>query len=306
MTMVSVIVPSYNHARFLPRRLESIYGQDYADFEVILLDDCSTDNSGEIIGKYKDHPRTAHVVFNETNSGSAFTQWKKGIALAKGKYIWIAESDDFCELNFLSVAVPLLEKGNDLFYSKTVRVLEDDSVMTNNPNYWFRDVSPERWEKDFENDARIEVRDFLFKKCVINNASAVVFRNEKRIFNYLDRVSGMYYSGDWLFWIQYLLDSTTICYSTKTTNYFRTHPGVTRVQTPFKRNPEILDIYRFIVRQPLSEGKRKMLAQYFFDTHIFKGGKREIGKNLLLAMRMSFASLRFVGPWFRYYFSGAK
>lgn len=302
MTCVSVIVPAYNHARFLPRRLESIYGQNFTDFEVIILDDCSTDNSREIISTYKDHPRTAHVIFNDTNSGSAFSQWKKGIALAKGKYIWIAESDDFCELNFLSVAVPLLEKGNDLFFSKTVRVTEDDSLMLNNPNYWFRDVTPERWEKDFENDAQAEVRDFLFRKCVINNASAAVFRNEPRIFSYLDQVSGMFYSGDWLFWIQYLLGSKKVCYSIQTKNYFRTHPGVTRVQTPHKRNPEILKIYRFVVAQPLSKGSRSMLAQYYFDQHIVKYPKRSILKNLSLAMRMCLTSMRFIGPWFRYYF----
>jgi len=302
MELVSVIIPSYNHARFLRQRLESIYNQTYTDFEVILLDDCSADNSRDIISTYSSHPRTAHIILNDKNSGSTFTQWRKGISLAKGRYIWIAESDDFCELNFLEIAVPLLDKGNDLFYSKTVRVLEDGSVMTNNPNYWFRDMNPQRWESDFEADAREEVRNVLFAKCVINNASAVVFRNEKRLNAYLDKVDGMYYSGDWLFWIQYLLGSQRLVYSTRTVNYFRTHPGVTRVQTPAKRNPEMLRIFRFIMREPLSKGKRKFLAAYFFDNHIFKGTKREIGRNLILAVRMCFVSIRFVGPWFSYYF----
>lgn len=301
--LVSVIVPSYNHGRFLEKRLLSIYNQKYIDFEVILLDDCSTDDSREILEKYRAHPKTTHVVFNEVNSGSTFTQWRKGISLARGKYIWIAESDDYCDLSFLEVATEVLGKGSDLFYSKSVRIDEKGEEITHNPYHWYNDISTTRWLSDYDNDAREEVREFLFKKCIINNASAVVFKNEPRIFRYLDVVNGMFYSGDWLFWIQYLLDSGRISYSTKTNNFFRTHAGVTRLKTPVKRNPEILRIYKYIGQQPLSEKNRDMLAQYFFDTHIFKGAKREVGKNLILAFRMCFSSWRFIGPWFRFYFA---
>ncbi len=305
MELVSVIIPNFNHARFLSQRLESVYNQSYPHFEVIILDDSSSDDSRTIIESYRDHPRTAHIVFNDTNSGSAFAQWKKGIAQAKGKFIWLAESDDFCDLNFLETALSRLSEGFDLFFAKTIRVEEDGSIMTKNPYHWFLDISPERWLSDFENDAKAEVRDVLFKKCAINNASAVVFRNHQRIFRYLDELDGMFYAGDWLFWIQYLLESDRMCYSIKTTNYFRTHPGVTRLKTPERRNSEILHIYKFIVRQTLSKGKRNDLAQYFFDMHIYKGTNRELGRNTVLAFRMCLSSLRFVGPWVRYYFTRA-
>ena len=52
MLFVSIIVPNFNYAKYLPQRLDSIFGQTYQDFEVILLDDCSTDNSREIIEQY--------------------------------------------------------------------------------------------------------------------------------------------------------------------------------------------------------------------------------------------------------------
>ena len=306
MDLISVIVPSFNHARFLEQRLTSIFNQTYSNFEVIILDDCSSDNSRDIINQYSNHLNTSHIVFNEQNSGSPFTQWKKGISLAKGKYIWIAESDDHCELNFLEVATGKLTEEFDLFYSKTTRIKEDGSVMINNQYRWYGDISETRWLYDFENDAKDEVRDVLFTKCIINNASAVVFRNEKRIFSYLEEVSGMYYSGDWLFWVLYLLDSKRLCYSVKTVNYFRTHPAVTRNQSPPKRNPEILRIFKFIVQHPLSKGKRKFLAGYFFDKHIFKGNKRELGRNVPLVIRMCFVSSLFIRSWFRYYFGNIK
>ena len=88
---VSVIVPCYNHAPYLKQRIESILNQTYQNFELILLDDVSPDESGEILLSYKDHPKVSHCIINERNSGSTFHQWNKGIALAQGELIWIAE-----------------------------------------------------------------------------------------------------------------------------------------------------------------------------------------------------------------------
>jgi len=92
MPAVSVIVPNYNHARFLRRRVETILAQTFQDFELILLDDCSTDDSRSVLRQYSSDPRV-RLEFNEVNSGSTFKQWNKGVRLAQGKYIWIAESD---------------------------------------------------------------------------------------------------------------------------------------------------------------------------------------------------------------------
>ena len=96
MPTVSVIVPNYNHARYLRQRIESVLGQTYQDFEVILLDDCSTDESRSVLGEYAKDPRV-RIEFNEKNSGSTFKQWNKGVRLARGEYIWIAESDDYAD-----------------------------------------------------------------------------------------------------------------------------------------------------------------------------------------------------------------
>lgn len=75
---VSVIIPNYNHAPYLKERIESVTGQEYDDIEVILLDDCSGDNSREIIERYRSHPKVSQVIFNEKNSGTTFAQWKRG------------------------------------------------------------------------------------------------------------------------------------------------------------------------------------------------------------------------------------
>jgi glycosyltransferase involved in cell wall biosynthesis len=107
---VSVIVPNYNHARYLRQRIDSVLGQTYRDFEVILLDDCSTDESRSIISEYENHPKV-RIELNDKNSGSPFKQWNKGVRLAHGKYVWIAESDDYADERLLERLVSMLEEG---------------------------------------------------------------------------------------------------------------------------------------------------------------------------------------------------
>src|ERR1700722_2974587 len=100
MPKVSVIIPNYNHAPYLRQRIDTVLGQTLQDFELILMDDCSTDDSRSIIAEYANDPRI-RIELNKKNSGGTFKQWKKGIALAQGEYVWIAESDDYSDRRFL-------------------------------------------------------------------------------------------------------------------------------------------------------------------------------------------------------------
>ena len=96
--LVSVILPNYNHAKYLDERIQSILNQTYCNFELIILDDCSPDNgaSKAVIERYRGNAHISHIIYNERNGGLTFQQWHKGIELARGNLIWIAESDDKC------------------------------------------------------------------------------------------------------------------------------------------------------------------------------------------------------------------
>ena len=100
LPLVSIIVPNYNHAKYLSARMDSILNQTFQDFEVIILDDCSTDNSRTVIDSYRDCEKVSNIVYNEVNSGSPFIQWNRGVSLARGSLIWIADTDDFCQIEF--------------------------------------------------------------------------------------------------------------------------------------------------------------------------------------------------------------
>jgi glycosyltransferase involved in cell wall biosynthesis len=221
--IVSVIVPNFNHARFLPKRFESIWQQSFQNFEVIVLDDCSTDNSKEIIENYRNHPKIAQIVYNTKNSGSPFKQWKKGIKLAKGKLIWIAESDDFAEPTFLEKMVALLENGNGLAYCRSSDVDENGNVKSN--SFWADGLDENRWKSNYQNSGTDEIKNYLVYRCTIPNASACVF--QKKLAPLHCGFDKMRYCGDWLFWIK-LLENSTVAFDANTLNHFRHHQQSTR------------------------------------------------------------------------------
>lgn len=216
--MISVIIPNYNHAPYLKRRIESILTQTYQDFELILLDDCSTDDSAVILNSYKSHPKVTQVVINDINSGSPFKQWNKGFELAKGEYIWIAESDDWCEATLLETLVNPLQNNETLVMAICQSLLVDDCGLI-----LYR-TSTNKVEQIF--DGKEYVTKNLFGDTNIVNAGMVVFRK-----SILDRIDDQYMklkgAGDWMFWAQIALKGD-IFVSCKNLNYcFRHNETVT-------------------------------------------------------------------------------
>ena len=170
--LVSVIIPNYNHASFLHDRIESVLNQTFKDFEIILLDDRSTDNSLDILHQYKNHPKVKHFEVNNKNSGSVFKQWVKGTNLAKGKYTWIAESDDVAHPEFLEKMVNFAEQKDNLglVFCKS-RVIDENSLKLS------KVLQPPQNESHFEINGEEEVSKYIIKKLSIQNASSVVFKS---------------------------------------------------------------------------------------------------------------------------------
>lgn len=93
MPLISVIVPVYNVERYLPACVESILGQTYANMEVLLIDDGSTDMSGEICDRYALRDRHCKVVHQKNQGVSAARN--AGLAMANGEYIGFVDGDDY-------------------------------------------------------------------------------------------------------------------------------------------------------------------------------------------------------------------
>lgn len=218
MVKVSIILPNYNHASFLRQRIESILNQRFQDFELIILDDCSTDNSKAIIEEYKSHPRISQIIYNENNSGSTFSQWEKGITIAKGDYIWIAESDDYCEPTLLDELVtPLL---NDI----TIHLSFCQSVLISSETNEILDLTKTQYLSEVL-DGKTFIKNHLFATNEILNASMVVFRKNV-VTSFPESFSKMKYCGDWYMWVNLCLKGK-IFISGKYLNYYRRHNNST-------------------------------------------------------------------------------
>lgn len=211
MPEISIIIPSYNHARFLKQRIDSILAQSFQDFEIIFLDDHSRDESKEIIDLYKDYPQVSHIIFNKTNSGSPFSQWEKGILLAKGNWIWIAESDDYAEPDFLETLI-----ANALSYPN-IGISYCGSHYVNDTGEKGKE---ENWHKEsFYRKGTDEIHDTVCIVCPIPNVSSALIRKDMA----LDHIYGLnkYTAcGDWIFYTR-VLHYSDIIFTDRRLNYFR-------------------------------------------------------------------------------------
>jgi len=113
MPLISVIIPTFNRAREVRRAIQSVLDQSFCDFELLVMDDGSTDNTLEIVSSFKD-PRI-HYETAENSGGPAIPR-NRGIRLAKAKYIAFLDSDDWWEPKKLEKSFKELELGADIVY----------------------------------------------------------------------------------------------------------------------------------------------------------------------------------------------
>ena len=210
---ISVIVPNYNHAPYLQERIDSILHQTYQDFELILLDDCSSDNSHDIIESYRSNPHVTQIVYNEQNSGTPFLQWNKGIKLAKGEWIWIAESDDWADLNFLETTMQLAMEHPDcgVIYAMS-------RYMQNGELKWAPKCDG---TTHLYSGEKFNCEHLLFGNQIMN-VSMMVFRKE--LYEHVNPESfvNMHLCGDWMCYTQ-LCKQTHVAHINTLLSYYRVH-----------------------------------------------------------------------------------
>jgi len=161
--------------------------------------------------------------FNEKNSGSTFKQWNKGVRLARGKYIWMAESDDYAEPQFLEKLVSRLDSdSNTLFCScRSWRVSSSGEIIRSLDSY-LAQLDTQRWTADFWADGREECRKYFVRGNTAPNASSVLFRKEV-----YEQVGGadesLVFCGDWKVWASMALTGGRVAYVGEPLTYHRSH-----------------------------------------------------------------------------------
>lgn len=252
--LITVIIPNYNHAAYLKQRIDSVLNQTYKNIEVFLLDDCSSDSSRDILWSYKSSPFVKEIIMNEQNSGSTFKQWEKGFGLAKGQYIWVAESDDYCDIHFLETLV-------DKLVDNKIAIVYSNSHFVDSQNKFIKKAKGRGYTRYSGNDF---IREKMGCGNTIVNASAVIFSKKC-----LSKIPNGYHNykagGDYLFWI-YLAEQGDVISVHQPLNYFRQHnqkvtPNAAKTGLVFS---EILKIFSYLQNQGYLNGWREHIAHGYF------------------------------------------
>ncbi len=125
--LVSIITPSYKTAKFIKETINSVIAQTYTNWEMLIVDDCSNDETKEIVDSFKD----ARIKYfeNENNQGAAISR-NKALKMAKGKWIAFLDSDDLWEPNKLEKQVFFMEKNNYNFsYTRYIQIDENSKPI---------------------------------------------------------------------------------------------------------------------------------------------------------------------------------
>lgn len=273
---LSVVVPNYNYEKFLYQRIYSILYQKEKIFELIILDDCSKDNSKELIDQIVEKLQpyiNIRKIYNTTNSGSAFKQWEKGFSNATGDYVWISEADDYCTEQFLTTVLKPLKKDKDITisYCDTAFIDRDGKII-------LKTIIPEidilksgHWDKPFIENGEKEIKKYAYLNCTIANVSSVVFKNDDYSKEFLTS-STFKQAGDWLFYVN-IMKKGKIAFSNKICNFYRVHGN--NVTSTTKKAAHFTEIKR--VHEEISkmyklnrEQKKQIKERYKFLERVWE------------------------------------
>lgn len=163
---VSVIIPTYNSARYLPEALESVLNQTYSDFEVLVMDDGSTDETTEVVKPYLDDHRVAYHAMEHRGGRRAFND---GVAIAKGTIIGQCDADDRLAPNKLALQMKLFDESPDigLVYSDMASIDEHGNIIMDPSNRYQRyegSVTERLIERNFVPGPTSLIRKSIFQK----------------------------------------------------------------------------------------------------------------------------------------------
>jgi glycosyltransferase involved in cell wall biosynthesis len=250
---VSIAVPNYNYARHMPERLASIFQQTHPVRDILVLDDCSMDDSLETINTVAEEwGRQVHLSVNEANSGSVFKQWRAAADMAVGEYLWIAEADDLCVPNFLSEMLAIMARDPDVAFAFSDSSTIDADGTPLWPTYkpYYSSVEPDALSRTQVYDGREFVERYLSVKNLILNVSAVLWRR-KALLEAMDaceaELKDFKMAGDWRLYLQALsVIGARVGYCAETLNTHRRHRGsVTHSLDAHKHVAEIAACHTF-------------------------------------------------------------
>ena len=225
--LVSVVVASYNHAEFLEQRMESLIRQTYQDIEIIVIEDCSTDNSLEVLRKYETNPKVKLIV--RENNGGWVAVSNQGIEMSSGEFIIFANCDDDCDPRMIERLVEGMKTNPTAGISFCRSLLVDEQNRVIGDDYAIREPA---FRVRCANDTLLtkkEMSRFLLCSCVIPNLSAALIKKE--CFARLGNLTSAYRAcSDWDLFFR-IVTRYDVAYVSEPLNKFRQHSTTIRSAT---------------------------------------------------------------------------
>ncbi|WP_215766830.1 glycoside hydrolase family 99-like domain-containing protein [Gluconobacter cerinus] len=268
---ISVVVPSYNYARYLEARLVSIFTQTFPVLEIIVLDDASEDDSIEVaVGAAAEWGRDVRIIKGRRSSGSVFAQWQKALQQAQGEWVWIAEADDLCDPHFLEKLVHAVHQCPNAVMAFCDSRSIDETGAPLSASY--QPYCVEAAGNLLEHDGQFSGRDFLqtclSERNLVLNVSGAIFQRtamQAALRTCKKDLKTLKVAGDWRVYLE-LLDSPDVgvVYVSDAMNIHRRHQSSsTHTLNPTAHLEEINFMHElFAKRLPFSQERLEKQALY--------------------------------------------
>jgi glycosyltransferase involved in cell wall biosynthesis len=267
--LVSVVVASYNHAEFLEKRMESLINQTYQDLEILVIDDCSPDNSLEVLRRYESHPKVKLVA--RENNGGWVTVSNQGIEMSAGEFVIFANCDDDCDPHMIESLVDAMKANPTagIAFCRSLLVDEHDRVLGD--DFSIREASfRARCSMDTLLTQK-EISHFLLHSCVIPNLSAALIKKE--CFSAIGNLSPAYRAcSDWDLFFR-IATRYDVAYIAKPLNRFRQHDTTIRSLTKGRATYEeffrvLLEQIRLLDLTFIERCRFRTRVMYLWGTHL--------------------------------------
>ena len=214
--IVSIVIPTYNHSNFLSKALESVLDQTYKNWEVIIIDNNSTDDTNKVINQYND-PRIKYLKIN--NDGVIAKSRNLGIKEAKGEWIAFLDSDDWWTKDKLEVCLSKICKNVDFIHHATEYVIKSKSFFKK------KIIKGREFKKPILNDLLIGT---ITKGSQISNSSVIVRKNILIKIGGLNENKILVGSDDYDTWLRIAQVTDQFLYINKKLSYYLFHDGNTQ------------------------------------------------------------------------------
>lgn len=270
--LVSIVITSFNYAHYIGQTIESVLAQTYDNWELIISDDGSTDNSLEVIGSFND-PRI-RVIASTTNEGGA-AAYARAYALCQGKYFSSLDSDDYFAPDKIEKQVRYLEDNPEIDILGTF-ITEIDAagqILTEGIN--------ETW---FNQTLDLNQPDPWIWKNHICHSSVIIYKS------FHDRVGltnkDLPYTADYEFWLRCLINDARFHILPEKLTYYRSHSNNVTHKNPNRAFLEHVYIFcihlkPYLFRLHRSDLVHKSISSFLMHNKAYREAGQELKTNIL-------------------------